>query len=241
VSIVVTLNGKVATKEQLRELPAPIRRTLKRLQRRHRIRATGILVGAANTAVFKAVLNIYTSGSSATETIPDRAGTCVVEAWAPGGGGHAGLGSGCGADNGAGAGSGGYSRSSISVIGQANKTFVFTIGTAGTGGAPNGGNGGQTTVTAGTVTGFPTITVNGGLGGTSTNGGTGGSASGGNQANTTGNTGAAAHATGNGGAGITGTVSGDGSPYGAGGSSPVGSSNNGNPGDNGAVVFSYTA
>jgi hypothetical protein len=174
------------------------------------------------------LIHVYTSGSNATETVPSGSTTAILEVWGGGAGGTPGTGSGCSALPGNGGGAGGYSRTSFPVSTKNGKTWKYTTGVGGGAGA----NGSAGSITAGTITGFTTMTANGG----STTG-AGGTASGGTQANTTGNAGSGR----TGGAGVKGNVSGDGSPYGGGGAGGTrGAGNNGGPGGNGAAVFYYS-
>jgi hypothetical protein len=203
--------------------------------------ATGVFVLMMGNTVFNPVLRIYTTGTSATETIPDRAFNVTIEAWGGGSGGAGGTGVGCAANTGTGGAAGGYSRTAMSTNGQVGHTFVYTVGAGGAGANPSPSTaGGTTTVSPGTVTGFSTMTANGGAAETNAGGAAGGTASGGTQANTTGANGPAAHDA-TGAAGTNGTVSGDGSPYGAGGAGgALGAGHAGATGQTGAVVFSYT-
>lgn len=200
------------------------------------------------------LIHVYTSGSSATETIPTGASSATIENWGGGGGGGGGwrTGSGCGLQisSGGGGGAGGYCRTSATVTGHSGQTIKYTVGGGGAGGAANSGStapaGGTSTVTktGGTFSGtLTTMTAGGGGGGVGGNGdtpgaaGAGGSASGGAASNVTGHAGSSS----TGGAGTTGTVSGDGSPYGAGGTGGSGAAGaNGHAGSGGAVVFYYT-
>jgi len=192
------------------------------------------------------VIHIYTSPTtSATETIPTGTTNVYAEVWGSGGGGGAAH-STAGGYNGGGTGGGGgfsYSVYTAAALGGTGKTFKYTVTAGGAGGAYNGGNGTAGTagsIVAGTVTGFTTMTANGGsagtgatVGGSGTNG-AGGTATGGNNTNTTGN------GTGTG-VGTSGKISGDGSPYGAGGSGGLASgANSGSAGGGGAAVFYYT-
>lgn len=152
---------------------------------------TGTPVTANGTIALAPTLSLYgangltgANGGTGTETIPSGPyTTIIIEVW-PGGGG----GGGCSpnfANGGGGGASGSYSRSSysISALGGAGKTFNVTWGNGGLAGAVNvsGGNGAASSVTAGTVAGFTTMTTNGGGGGAhGTNGspGAGGTAGG---------------------------------------------------------------
>lgn len=109
--------------------------------------------GAINSpAGFANVIRVYTSGTSATETIPSGASTCAMEAWGSGGGGGVGFHSGCTFNTGGGGGGGGYSRCSLSVSSQNGHTFTYTVGAA----PAHSTNGNTSTIAAGTVTGFNT-------------------------------------------------------------------------------------
>jgi MSHA biogenesis protein MshQ len=221
----VECNGQVVPK---REWTPFIRRVVKRHERIHRrrLRASGILIGAANVHSFAAVLRIYTS-SSGTDSIPDGALNAIAEVW--GGGGSAGtIG---GGHFGGGGGGGGRAISAFSVAASPFKTIAYSVGAGGSSGLA----GSNSTISSGS---FSITTMTGSGGGAGSNGsvggpgadGSGGTASGGTTSNTTGNSGN----NGVGGVGLGGTVSGDGAPYGGGGSS------SGNPGLHGAAVFSYT-
>ena len=183
------------------------------------------------------VIHVYTSAvTSATETIPTNTTTVKCEVWGSGGGGSSGHGTGCGKGPGNVGGCGGFSYSSYaaSTLGGAGKTFKYTITTGGAGGVGGSGTAGAAgTIVAGTVTGFTTMTGNGGGGGVLGGGvGAGGTATGGNVTNTTGASGSTT--------GTTGSISGDGSPYGPGGTSGFGSTGPGSAGGTGAAVFFYS-
>ena len=180
------------------------------------------------------LVRTYTTGTSATETVPTGASTCVVEVFGGGGGGGC-SGSSFGAGGG---GSGGYSRTSLSVT--SGNTMIYTVGTGGAGKAvPGTGSvGTASSVSSGTQT-ITTLTGNGGAGGQGGGtGGSGGSASGGTVVNTTGNTGNSnsGAAGGAGGAGIVG-VNGTGNAGGAGGAGSAGAGSNGG---SGKIVFTYS-
>jgi Phage T7 tail fibre protein/Domain of unknown function (DUF1983) len=102
-------------------------------------------------------LSIRTSASGATETIPSGMSQCVIELWGQtgqgGGSGNAGWGT-----QGGGGGSGAYSRTILNVSGQGGHTFTVSLG--------SGGSTANSTITAGTVTGFSTMTSPGGGNGT---------------------------------------------------------------------------
>ncbi len=219
-----------------RELPAwargKVRRRARALRRDYRIRANGAvlaLFGAGFTPV------ISTRTASGTETVPSGASTVIMEAWGETGSGGAGSGSGCTASGGGGGGSGGYSRTSFSVVTKGGLTWTVTIGSGATGTA--------TSIVAGTMTGWATMTAGfGGSGGTGplgTAGAAGAIGTGGTQANTAGNAGATglAGSGGTGGAGVVG-VNGTGS---AGGHGGEGASNIGRTlGTTGKMIASYT-
>lgn len=205
---------------------------VRRIQQRHRIerrtRASGILLGAGgNVHFYVPVLDIHTTGTNQTETLPTDASNMIIEVW--GGGGGAGtIG---GGHTGGGGGGGGRAISSIAIQTASGKTVTWTVGPGGAARV----DGTDSTVVSGT---FSLTTMTGSHGTAGTNGtvggpgtdGSGGTAAGGTTSNTTGHDGL----NGVGGAGLGGTVSGDGAPYGGGGSV-----NNGS-GSNGAVVFYFT-
>lgn len=236
----IELDGNVV--RRIDDLPAYmrplVRRTIKRMQRLM-VEQTrnNILMGGAGDIRFVPVVRINTT--SGTETIPANATTAIQEVWGSGGGSTDGVGVGCGADNGSNGGSSGYVRSSYTVaaLGGSNKTLTHTIGAVGVHGTvATNTDGGDSTIVAGTVTGFTSMTGGGGKKATGTRGtglGLGGTAAGGNQANTAGTAGNQT--------GTTGTVSGDGSPYGGGGGAgPPGVGNPGTNGLTGAAVYAYT-
>jgi hypothetical protein len=189
------------------------------------------------------VIHVYTTGTGATETIPTGTTTCTIEVWGGAAAGGAGSGSGCTASGGGGGGGGGYSRVALTVSGHGGtgKTFTYTVG------ASSATTGNASTVAAGTVTSFSTITCAGATrGGNAPSGtaGAGGAVTNANSGavNTTGNAGTVGNAShgGTGGAAITGTISGDGSPYAAGGHGGYSTLNSGlTNGGAGAVVFYY--
>lgn len=168
-----------------------------------------------------AIIHIFTTPGSFTEAIlVGPSGTVQCETWGAGGGGSiTAIG---------GAGGLAYSLYLASALGGVGKTLNYTIGT---GGLFSGIAGTASSISAGTATGFTTMTGNGGgaAGGPPGPGptfdGAGGTASGGNSSNTTGGTGSAT--------GLTGFIPGDGSPYGGGGPTRAN-------GQNGAAVFYYT-
>lgn len=202
------------------------------------------VLGSGSIALTKALGTLtrtYTTGTSATETVPNGATTVVIEAFGAGGGGGGGR-SGCSGNGGGGGGGGGYVRSSYACSG--GQTIAYTVPAGGTNGGigANGGNGSGSVVASGTLS-ITTMTAPGGGGGIAgSSGGAGGAAgatgSGGNVANSTGNTGGA-HAGcvgGAGGAGVTGVNGYNGLAGGTGG--PVGSL--GLTGGTGRVVFKYS-
>jgi hypothetical protein len=199
-------------------------------------------------SAFVSVTNTYTTGTSATETVPSGAQTVVIEEW----GGGASGGSGDADGSGSGGGAGGYSRTSFNVTTQGGKTFTYSVGAAGTSVIPNnpGVDGGASSVAGGTVTGFTTMTANGGthgvifVPGPGASGGVGGTASGGTIVNTTGGTGGIGLGTSpnNGGAGgtpVTGLNSATAGDGGAGGNIIGGVGQNSVSGVAGKIVFSY--
>jgi len=192
------------------------------------------------------VTHIYTSGAGKTETIPTGSTTCVIEEFGGSGGGG-----GTQSGGGGGGGAGGYSRTSLSVAAQNGRTFTYTVGAAGAagttgGGGTNGGAGGVSTVVAGTVTGFSTMTANGGGGGVFSlsgggAGGSGGTASGGTAANTTGHAGTAGNGPGGtGGDGATGTVGVNGSGANGGIGASSGPIIQPTAGGVGKIIFKYS-
>lgn len=175
-----------------------------------------------------ALIHIFTTPGSATEIIPAGKNTIQMEVWGGGGGGGGVSGSFGGRVGGTGGLS--YSVYTVSSLGGSGLTLNYTVpagGAGGLSGGATGSTGSAGSITAGTVTGFSTMTANGGVGGQNFLGspGVGGTASGGNSSNITGTTGSTI--------GLTGFISGDGSPYGGGGISSVN-------GQNGAIVFYYT-
>jgi hypothetical protein len=199
---------------------------------------TPIGTGANSSATTR----IYTTPGAAVETIPAGVNTCVIEVWGGSGGGGGKFVSGCLTAGGGGGGSGGYSRTSVSVTGDAGQTFDYTVGAAG---VATGANGGASSVSSGTFS-LATLTGFGGAtGGSATSistpgtGGAAGIATGGTAANTTGNAGGAGNNSGGGfgglgGAGISGINDGGATGgRGGGNAAPVN-------GGVGIVVFSYS-
>ena len=79
---------------------------------------SGIAAMLLGGSAFSAVTRIYTTGTSATETVPTGASNVVISIW--GGGGSGGITSTGGSNSGsggAGGGGGGYSQKSVSVAG----------------------------------------------------------------------------------------------------------------------------
>lgn len=179
----------------------------------------------------------HTFTSSGTETIPSGKSTLVAELWGPTG--YGGLSASPGNTQGGGGGSAGYCRTVLDISALGGKTFTVTITGSGTTTA--------STIAAGTVTGFTTMSAPGGGNGASSSatvGGGGGSAgataSGGNVANTQGFPGAPGFGTvtggsdGSGGSAVPGVnASGPAGAHGSVTSSTV-------PGSNGLAVFYYT-
>jgi len=202
---------------------------------------------------YAGTLMIYNAAGTSTTTVPVDASFMTVEAWGGGGGGGGGGASGTNSGGGGG-GAGGYTITASYVIaGNGLKTFQTVVGGTGTGGASatTGGNGGNTTITEATVTGWATVTCNGGTGGNAGGGAGGGGGSGGSvtntnagSTNTTGNNGSNRPNTGGtggaGGTGHAGGISGDGGPYGGGGTGGNNGGGSGVAGTAGAVVYSFT-
>jgi hypothetical protein len=201
--------------------------------------ATGIGIFFANVGAFTPTLHVYTSGTSATETIPTGANTCEIECWGGGGGGGT-----AGTNGGGGGGGGAYSRCTLTVTTSTGKTFAYTVGAA----VAELDNGSTSSISAGTISGFDTVTCTGGTAGqASGGGGTGGAGGTANNSNsgatnTSGNAGSShsGNTGGAGGAGITGNISGDGSPYGAGGNGGTNGGSGAGGGGAGACVFYYS-
>jgi hypothetical protein len=234
------LNGaRVKTR---RELPPEWRGRVRRRQRlarqeRRRIRCGGVNLAAAAVGTPPGV-SLHTA--TGTETIPGGLTNMAAEVWAGGGGGGDGAGTGCAATGGGGGGSGSYGYlSAFTVTGQGGHTLSCTVGTGGV----NQTTGIASSIAAGTITGWTSITTNPGTGGNGTAAGTGGAAGTGPGTNTAGNNGTVGGtgSRGSGGAGVAGNITGDGGPYGAGGrGSPVGTGNHGLSGSTGAACFRYT-
>jgi hypothetical protein len=186
---------------------------------------------------------IYTTATTAFETIPAGYTNCLIEA----GGGSAGGGTkftgGSGTTaGGGGGGSGAYTRDSVSVAGQGGNTMQYTVGVAGT----FDFNGGNSSVSSGTFS-LTTLTAGGGLAGggaTGVNspgaGGAGGTANGGS-VNTPGNSGNSGLPNGGGGLGGTGGAGISGINYGgAPGGRGDGAIAAGTGGGVGYIVFQYS-
>lgn len=188
------------------------------------------------------VQHIYTSPGTAFEIIPANVTSVVVEVFGGSGGGGAGQTASCQIGGGGGGGSGGYSRTTISVAGQAAKTMQYTVAAAGLAGGP----GGNSAVISGTFA-ITSMAANGGGGGfngtvaTGGAGGIGGTASGGTGANTTGNTGNSGLNNAGGGHGGGGAAGVSGVNFGgfSGGNGRTGAGA-GFAGNTGSVVFTYT-
>ncbi len=204
--------------------------------RHRRIRASGILLGAANMG-FNAQLVLYvTANTTSTETIPSGCTRMTLEGWGAGGnggGGNAGT-------RGGGGGGGGYSLSTFTnVTPNGGQTLVVRV----TNTAVAEQTSPATQITAGSFSAsFSTITIGCGTGGTNGVNGGGGGAGGpvtnanASTTNVTGNNGTASPdgvILGTGGAGIAGNISGDGGPYGTGANALAN-------GKLGAVAFYYT-
>lgn len=188
-----------------------------------------------------ATQHIYTTPGTAFEIIPANVTSVTVEVFGASGGGGAGQIMTCQLGGGGGGGSGGYSRTVVSVAGQATKTIQYTVGAAGLPGGPGSGS----AVISGT---FAIGSMSGGGAGAGFNGtisvggagGIGGIASGGNQANITGNTGNAGLNDAGGGHGGGGAAGVSGVDFGgfSGGNGRTGAGA-GFAGNTGAVVFTY--
>jgi hypothetical protein len=207
---------------------------------------------------FTPATHLYTSGTSATETVPAGASHCYIEVLGAGGSGNSNASN---AVFGACGGGGGLAvLSGINVT--AGNTFTYNVGAGGAGVFNNAqGNGGATSSVTGTVAGGSvSLSVTGGTGGVYGSGiafgGLGGTATGGTT-NTTGNSGGTLSG-GAGGSGISGSYvtggaggasnntsganGGAGGSYGAGGGAAT---NNGTTGTSGAgsggqIAFHYT-
>ena len=181
-------------------------------------------------AVKPATTTKYTA--STTVTIPAGTNTVTLELWGDTGLGNAG-------NNtiptfGGGGGSGGYCRSVYSCIGQAGNTLTLTLQT--------GASGSNSTITAGTFTGFTTMTAPGGGSGTAATSsvdgvpGTGGAtATGGTVINAQGSDGGTSTNVKGGGQPVPG-LNGNGNPGGI-GTAAAGTTN---PGQPAVAVVTYT-
>jgi hypothetical protein len=204
------------------------------------IYATALM--AANLGGQAPILRLYTTTGTSTETVPGGYNFAEIQGWGPGAGGASVFSP--GTLGGGGGGGGAYSTVTISAATQGGKTFIVVVGTGGTQSvSPGGGSvfAGTTQISAGSVTGWSTVTLRGASSGANQNGGGGGTATNANSgaSNQTGNNGTSAVGPlgGNAGAGIAGDVANDGSPYGAGGK---GGGSNGTNGSDGAAAFYYT-
>lgn len=190
------------------------------------------------------LVRVYTSATTAFETIPAGYTSCFMEVGAGSAGGGVRFTSGGGTSGGGGGGSGEYRSATISVAGQVGKTIQYTVGA---GGGPDF-NGGNSSVSSGTLA-ITTITSIGGLsGGNATSigvpgaGGAGGSGGTGGSIETPGNPGGAGQSDagggegGSGGAGIPGVNYGGARGGHGGGVVPAGAGSGGN----GFIVFSYS-
>jgi hypothetical protein len=182
-------------------------------------------------ANFGTVINTYTTGTGATETVPSGATAVVIELWGGGGGGSRDNAGGIGT----GGGSGAYCKKTQSVSGG---TFTYTVGTAGVGKVTTDGNG-TSAGTASTIT-SPALTANGGNPGLVSGASPVASTATGGDVNTSGNVPATNSVLGkgapNGGADVTGAV---GSTPGGGGSGNQGIGNGFN-GAAGQIRFTYS-
>ena len=183
----------------------------------------------AGTVNFTPGTVTYTSGTSATFTVPT--GTTTLDIEIVGGAGAGGFGSNDGFQDYGGGGGGGGSKSITSVAASGGgQNLTYSVGAAGSWSTlPDGG--------ASSVSGvlITTMTAGGGYAGgngyPSAAGGAGGSASGGNVSNSSGSVGDS------GGANIGGQ---GGASFSVGGQGGVGSSNPGDPGAGGYVKFTWT-
>lgn len=186
---------------------------------------------------------IYTTPTTASETIPANVTQVVIEVFGGAGGGGGGFtGGGGGTSGGGGGGSGGYSRTTISVAGDSGQTMNYTVGAAG---GPST-SGAASSVSSGTFS-VTTLTANGGHGGGNAPGlvnggagGVGGTASGGVDVNTTGNTGGNGVGNAGGGAGGAGGAGVSGINFGGFAGGNGGNGIAGITGGTGAIVFTYT-
>lgn len=186
---------------------------------------------ACGGSAFVSVTRSYTTGTSATETIPTGATNVIVEMWGSTGNGGGGTTAACVDRGGGGAGSGGYAKTVLSAVGGQTVTYTIGVGAA-------------STIVSGTFT-ITSMTSNNGIGGGNASssavgtGSAGGTATGGNTTNTTGNAGAngALGVGGAGGASIVGT-NGTGNGGGRGGDNGV---NTGRTlAQTGLIIFKYT-
>lgn len=187
------------------------------------------------------ILRLYTTTGTSTETTPGGYANAHIQLWGPGAGGNVTFNP--GTLGGGGGGGGAYSECDFPIASQPNKTLIVVIGTGG--GTATGVTvfAGTSQISAGSITGFSTITCRGAQSGQNQNGGLGGTATNANSGatNQNGNNGATAVSAigGTGGPGIAGDTAGDGSPYGAGGhGQPGGAPDKGN---DGGAAFYYTS
>jgi hypothetical protein len=243
--MIVEFNGQIIPRRKWTPFIHRVVRRMARLERRHRIRSSGVLLGAATMSSFTKVLRINTSGVGATETQPDGAAQVAAACWGSGAGGGGGSGSLCNSKGGGGGGGGGRAYTA-SIVAEPNKTFTYTVGAA----VAANTNGNASSIANGTAVNLPTMTANGGTKGATASGapgagGAGGTASGGVTSNTTGTAGAAGQAGGGGGgaggAGLGTVITSDGAPYGGGGKGATDvNDSDWQGGLAGAVVFLYT-
>lgn len=190
------------------------------------------------------LVRVYTTATTAFETIPAGYTNCFIEVGAASAGGGVKFTSGGGTAGGGGGGSGEYRSGTISVAGQVGKTIQYTVGSLGT---PDF-NGGNSSVSSGTLSITTVTSVGGTSGGNASSvavpgtGGAGGTGGTGGSIDTPGNSGNAGQsdagggAGGSGGAGIPGVNYG-GARGGHGGGAINPSAGNGG---NGFIVFSYS-
>lgn len=199
----------------------------------------GATLSFLSSAGFSTLIRTYTSGTGATETVPDGAVSVLIEVWGPGGDG--GDGSPSPGQGGGGGGGGGYCSRSAACAG--GDTLTYTVGT----------DDPTDSTVSGTLTGGGAIsmTANTGVdGSTPGTGGAGGLASGGttNLQGQPGSDGTADPSIGGGGgdAPLGGLGGGGGTGAGGSGTTPGGagggSGNTGAPGTgaSGQIRFTYT-
>ena len=212
------------------------------------------VTGVASTGMIGLAQVQFTTGTSATWTVPTGYNTLQIECWGGGGGGCGGN-SGVGMGGGGGGGAGYSSKSGVAVTGGTT-VVTYTVGGGGSGGAGNGQgtNGGDTTASivspavsmtgGGGPKGTLDATISGGTasGGTTNTSGTGCATwtasigqTGGAGAGPTGSAGGGA-----GGSGNTGAAGSPGNVPGGGGGGGASSTKAGGAGATGQVVFTLS-